>query len=92
MLGDVCAGKIEAAFGGEAVEFAARAADGGAGAGVAESADERIRDVFFVFGSVAATESEVADAGQAAAASGVREMVAACIIFAAAFSGLRPAF
>lgn len=36
---DVCAGKIEAAFGGEAVEFAARAVDGVSGAAFSESAD-----------------------------------------------------
>ena len=92
LLGDVCAGEIEAGFGGEAIEFAASATDGVARAVVAEGADEGIGDEFFVFGGVEAAEGELAGVGEAAAATGGREMVAACIIFAAAFSGLSPAF
>jgi len=92
LLREICAREIEAGFGGEAIEFAARAVNGVARAALAEGADERIGDEFFVFAGVKAAEGEAADAGEAAAASGAREVVAACIIFAAAFSGLRLAF
>jgi hypothetical protein len=90
--GEICAREIEAGFGGEAIEFAARAVNGFARAAFSECADERVGNEFFVFIGVEAAEGEVADAGNAAAASGAGEMVAACIIFAAAFSGLRLAF
>jgi hypothetical protein len=86
LLREICAGEIQAAFGGEAIEFAARAVDGIAGATLSESADERVGDEFFVLGGVEAAEGEAADVGEAAAASCAREVVAACIIFAAAFS------
>ena len=92
LFGDGCAGEIEARFRGEAIDFAAGAEDGARGAAIAEGADEGIGDEFLVFGGVEAAEGEVAEAGQAAAASCAGEMVAACIIFAATLSGLALAF
>ncbi|HET9401843.1 MAG TPA: hypothetical protein VFO34_12925 [Candidatus Acidoferrales bacterium] len=66
--------------------------DDAAGSAPAEPPSERGRDEVAVLIGVNPAEGEPADAGQAAAASSAREMVAACIIFTAAFSGLRPAF
>lgn len=92
LLGEICAQEIEAGFGEEAIEFAACAVDGIGGAGLADAADERIGDEFFVFGDVKAAEGEVADAGETAATAGACGVVAACIIFAAGFLALRLAF
>lgn len=66
--------------------------DDAAGCGAAEPTAESGGDKVAVFVSVGTAEGETADAGQAAAASSAREMVAACIIFASALSGFRPAF
>jgi hypothetical protein len=58
----------------------------------AEGAPEIGGDPGAVFGGVKAAESGGRNTREAASASRGREMVAACIVFSAAFSGLRPAF
>lgn len=66
--------------------------DNAARSAVAELAGKSGGDEVAVLPGVKTAEGETADAGQAAAASSEGEMMAACIIFAAAFAGFRPAF